>query len=428
MVFCEVLKAAHRKGSYALIVVKGRKLVDQASKRLDREGVPHGVLMAGHWRNQPLQKIQVCSVDTLYSRKLAPKADIIIIDEAQYATSDGYKWFVDQYPDAYFLPVTATPYCEKSLHHIASEIVRPIRIGELIDQGYLVGPKYYAPSIPDLTGVKISQGDYVVSQLDKILNQSHPIGDIVSSWNRLGENRPTIAFGVSVAHSKRIAEAFNDQGIKALHVDANTKEEEREDAIKKLQTGEVKIVSNCGILCVGVDIPEVSCIIMARPTKSYSLYLQVAGRGTRIFPGKTDFLILDHGGNVLRHGLITEDREGSLDPIPKKSRAAADPSLTNCGQCFVIFSASAKNCPECGAPNQNYNRKDKSKNPIDASLVEADPFHLKVIARRGELRDKCKRNGYKRGYVWHVLKAEFGEEVANQYEPRRKVPAWVTVR
>jgi len=424
VVFCEILKSAYQKGTSALIVVRGRKLVSQASLRLDREGVPHGVMMAGHWRNQPNQLIQVCSIDTLYARKIVPKASLIVIDEAQYATSNGYTWFTEQYPDAYFLAVTATPYCEKSLRHVASEIVRPITIGQLIEQGFLVAPRYYAPSIPDLTGVRVSQGDFVVSQLDEILNQAHPIGDIVASWKKLGDNRPTLAFGVSVAHSQRIAEAFNAAGIKAAHVDAATPEQEREEAIKKLETGEIKVLTNCGILCVGVDIPAVSCVVMARPTKSYSLYLQVAGRGTRIHPGKKDFIILDHGGNVLRHGLITEDREGSLDPIPK-SKKSSEPDLTNCAHCYAVISARCKSCPSCGAENEKYRREDKSKKPIAAELEEADPFHLKVIARRGELRDKKKRHGYRAGWVWHMLKAEFGEDVANKYQPKRQAPDWV---
>lgn len=381
--------------------------------------------MAGHWRYQPTQPVQVCSIDTIYRRKLLPKADLIIIDEAQDATSEGYHWLANAYPDAYFLPVTATPYCIKSLEHVAQKIIRPITFKELIEQNYLVAPKYYAPSIPDLTGVKTKQGDFDVFQLDEILNQSHPIGDIVSSWKNLANGRPSIAFAVSIKHSLSIAAAFNASGIPAIHIEASHSDKEREEAIKRLESGEIKVISNVGILCVGVDIPSISCVIMARPTKSYSLFIQQAGRGSRIYPGKSDFLILDHGGNTLRHGLITEDREGSILPIPKSKNK--EPSIKTCEDCYAVYSVHSKSCPECGTENEaaKNSREDKAANPITAGIEDADLFHLQIIARRATLRDIQKRKNYKRGWVWHQLKEIFGEDIATKYEPKRKVPDWI---
>jgi len=352
----------------------------------------------------------------------------LICGNCQDATSDGYHWLAEQYPNAYFLPVTATPYCNKSLRHVADEIIRPIRFKELIDQGYLVGPKYFAPSVPDLTGVKTNRaGDYDIQQLDEILNKSHPIGDIVATWKAMGENRPTLCFAVSVKHSKSITAAFNASGIPALHIEAGNSDSERQDAIKKLESGEIKVLSNVGIVNTGVDIPCVSCLIMARPTKSYTLYIQTSGRGSRIFPGKSDFIILDHGGNTMRHGLITEDREGSLDPIPKTGKQT-DPGLVTCEACYAVFPVAKKECPACGEKNgkaPSNSREDKAANPIDAALTSADMEHLRIISRRGELRDIQKRKGYRRGWVWFKLKDEFGEDTANKYQPQRQVPAWI---
>lgn len=417
VVFCVILKSSYEKGKKAIMVVKGRKLVAQASARLDREGVPHGVMMAGHWRNQPNQPIQVCSIDTLVSRGLVPEADIVVIDEAHLAATPSYHWLTEAYPNAFFLPVTATPYCKKSLRHIADEIVRPIRIKELIEQGFLVPPKYYAPSIPDLTGVRTTSGDFNAEDLDKVLNENHPIGDIVSNWVALADSRPTILFAVSIRHSLNIVSRFKSCGIPAEHVDADCDDKTRENAIKRLERGEIKVLSNVGILCTGVDIPKASCIVMARPTKSYSLYIQQAGRGTRIDPSKKDFLIIDHGGNVLRHGLITEDREGSLDPMPKKSRSNAT-EIKTCETCYAIYSVNESSCPLCGDENKVVrisSKEEKAANPIIAGIEVPDEFHLKVISIRGELIDIQKRKGYHRGWVWHRLKEKFGEEVANKY-------------
>jgi superfamily II DNA or RNA helicase len=428
VVFCEILKAVKEKGSRALMVVRGRALVDQASKRLDQTGVEHGVLMAGHWRKRPSEAVQVCSIDTLYSRRLAPKADILIIDEAHMATSDGYKWLAEAYPSAYFLGVTATPYVSGSLRHVADEIVRPITIRELIAQNFLVPPVYYAPSVPDLTGVEISStGDYVIDSLDKLLNQNHPIGDVVSSWIKLGEGRPTLLFAVSVRHSQSLAAAFCAAGVPAMAIDAKNSDAERKDAVQKLEAGHIKIICNVGIFCTGVDIPSASCLVMARPTLSYSLYIQQAGRCTRPAPGKKDFILIDHAGNVLRHGCILEERSGSLDPIQKNTLQKIDVGLKTCAGCFAVFLKNVFICPGCGEKSAPIvsSKNEKAMDPIEASMEVADPFHLKVVARRGELRDIAKRRGYKSGWVYYRLKEEFGETVADKYEKKKNVPDFI---
>jgi DNA repair protein RadD len=430
MIFCEVLKASAEKGKRAVLVVRGRKLIYQASARLDREGVDHGILMAGHWRLRPRAQIQLCSIDTIYRRKQLPEADLIVIDEAHHATSKGYKWLADAYHKAFFLPVTATPYVAGSLRHIAQDIVRPTSIKELVENKFLVPPRYYAPSVPDLTGVKTSSGDFLASDLDKILNKTHPIGDVVESWKKLSENRSTLLFAVTVKHSLAIVQAFNNAGIPAVHVDADNSDEEREQAIKKLNSGEIKIISNVGILNVGVDIPSLGCVVSVRPTKSYALYIQQMGRGTRPSPGKSDFIVIDHGGNVLRHGCILEEREGSLDPMPRSKRTTQD-SLYTCSSCFAVFDRSTKECPSCGLLNPtapSVSRENKAANPLDGKLEEADEFHLKVMARRGQLRDIAKRRNYKRGWIYYRLKEEFGQEVADKYEPKRKIPPHIRAR
>jgi DNA repair protein RadD len=334
--FSYMMIEAMNKGRRCLMIVRGRKLVDQASKRLFREGVTHGVMMSGHWNFRPHAPIQICSIDTLIARNWRPKADLIVIDEAHQAVSDGYREFLKDYPKAFIVAVTATPYSNKSLRHIADEIVHPITVQELIDTGYLVNARYYAPSTPDVSGVKISKqtGDYVQDQLAALMDKSSITGDIISHWKKLAENRPTICFAVSVEHSKHIAEQFRQAGIAAEHCDADTPEKERDAIIKRIEAGVTKVVTNVGIFCTGVDIPPVSCIIQGRPTKSYILYIQQAGRGTRTFPGKKDFLLLDHAGNVHRHGFIVDEPEPNLDG--KRTSGGMNSRARTCGQCFAI--------------------------------------------------------------------------------------------
>lgn len=427
-IFCDVVKQVHKKGTRALVVVAGRMLVDQASKRLEREAVPHGVIMAGHWRRRPQENIQVCSIDTLNRRDIAAfNPGFIVIDEAHQATSERYHKFVRQFPNAYYMCVTATPYCKKPLEHVAQKIVRVVTMKDLIAKGYLVAPKYYAPSIPDLVGVSTKNDDFDPHELDNLLNQSNPIGDVVKSWQTLSEQRPTLLFAVSVSHSQRIVNTFRAHNIAAEHVDADTPEHIRAELVEKLAAGEIKILSNVGIFCTGVDIPTVSCIVMVRPTKSYTLFIQQAGRGTRPAPNKSDFILIDHAGNLLRHGCIMDEREGWLNAMPKKKQKEFEkpPNLTQCLSCFAVYAGNAEKCPACGAENQK--KKDKLA-PIEADMTEADKEHLRIIGRRNELKDKCKRMGYKKGWIFHNMVAEFGQDIAEKYCPKRTVPHWVSKR
>lgn len=426
VIFCQVLKGAKQKGRNAIMVVRGRKLVDQASKRLEREGVEHGVLMAGHKKYDPKYPIQICSIDTLRSRNLRPKADIIVIDEAHLAVSDSYKEFLRDYPNAFTLAVTATPYTDKSLRHMADHVVKPIGVQDLIDQGFLVAPKYFAPSIPDLSGVRTqntSEGkDFNNKQLSSVMEDGQLMGDVATHWLELAKGRPTLAFCVSVAHSIKLTNYLNERGIRAQHVDANSTDDERQRVIDMLEGGELDVICNVGILCTGVDIPSVSCIIMARPTKSLNLYIQQAGRGTRIADGKEDFIILDHAGNVLRHGFITEEKEANLDEdkIQKKVERVISPK--QCEVCFAIFEGTV--CPTCGNQNES---KARSWAVVDGNLKELKPEDLDpVLIFIKDMKRIQKERGYKRGWVYYQVKEKFGDQIADAHFPKRQVPYWVT--
>jgi superfamily II DNA or RNA helicase len=333
LIFCQILKAAYQKGTRCLMVVRGKQLVDQASRRLEAEGVPHGVMQADHWRRMPSELIQVCSIDTLYRRKLVPKADLIVIDEAHLATSESYMWLIEKYPDAFFLPVSATPHTKRGLRHIAEAVVYPISLKDLTEQGYLVPASYYIPSNPDLSDVEIDRKthDYKTEQLAAKMKSTVIYGHILDAWKRYGQGRPTLAFGVTIEHSLELATMFNAAGIPAAHIEADTPMSERQRLIMQLESGELKVLCNVGVLTTGVDIPRVSCIIIARPTKSYNLYIQILGRGTRIDEGKNDFIVLDHGGCVIEHGFIEDERPCNLDGKPARPK---ENFLVRCPVCF----------------------------------------------------------------------------------------------
>lgn len=404
VVFCDMIRAADAKGKKTLVVVRGRKLVDQASVRLFRERVQHGVLMAKHWNYRPHLPNQVASIDTLISRRLRPDADLIIIDEAHMAASKGYKEFLAKY-DTFIVAVTATPYGDKSLKHVADTVVQPITMEKLIEQNYLVPFRYFAPSQPDLRGVAVSAStkDYVNDQLEVAM--SGLTGHVIEHWIKISEGRPTICFAVNIHHSKMLAERFKGAGVPAEHCDADTKDDERNHIIRRLESGETKVVCNVGIFCTGVDIPCLGAIIMARPTKSRNLFIQQAGRGTRIFPGKANCILLDHSGNILRHGFPTDELEVDLDGKGESEKHVRESKI--CKNCFAVFRGTK--CPACGVEPPVTTPKEIQE--TNETLKEVDPVMQEWI----RLKRQGKEKGYKAGWAQHRLVNKFGFELAKPH-------------
>jgi superfamily II DNA or RNA helicase len=424
VVFSEVLKGCYSKKKRAIMVVRGKALVDQASQRLFRENVPHGVLMAGHWNKRPHEMIQICSIDTLRSRQIVPDADLVVIDEAHFAGSSSFRWLVEAYPvTTYFLAVTATPHVSTGLRHVANVVVYPITMRELIEQGFLVKPKYFSvPTDVDFSKLKIDKktGDFIASEVDGLMANAKIVGDIVKTWKERGENRPTVCFATSINNSKQIVAEFKAAGIPAEHIEANDGFEIRKQAIEDLKTGKIKILSNVGILCTGVDIPFLSCLIMARPTASYNLYIQQLGRGTRISEGKENFIVLDHGKNVIRHGFIEDEKECDLDGTTSQKKKVDEPALRiiTCKICYFSFKPNEKNiCPECGF--SNYKPPAPIIHRTDIDLVEIKTLDAvnssRVLLKVEKLITTAIKRGYKPGWVFHQIRQEFGEIHAKKH-------------
>lgn len=417
VIFCEMVKQSVARGKTVLIVVRGRLLVDNASKRLFREAVPHGVMMAGHWNYRPGEKVQVASIDTLIARGWKPKADLIIIDEAHMAISAGYKEFLEQYgKETFVIPVTATPYVTASLRHVADTFVHPITMQELIDQGHLCGFRYFAPSEPDLSGIKIvnteNGKDYQNKQLGERMCAGSLTGDIVKHYEKLGEERRAILFAVNIKHSKIICEMFNNAGIRAEHCEADTSDSERKDIIRRLEDGKTKVICNVGILCTGVDIPCLGAIIMARPTKSYNLYIQQAGRGTRLYDGKQNCLLIDHAGNIRRHDFPTIEPEVSLDGRVITEHHVSE--LKTCKICFCVFKGAI--CPECKTEVKKKDRGELQVNEGELSeivVTESDPVkqYIQLMERN--------RGSRKPGWTYYKVIDKFGYEKSKPH-----LPAW----
>ena len=220
---------------------------------------------------------------------------------------------VEAYPDARIIGLTATP-CRmdgRGLGNVFQELVQCPDVAELTRMGFLVPAKVFAPVRPNLKGVRVRAGDYVEGDLAQRVNTNKLVGDIAQHWFRLGERRKTVVFAVNVAHSLHIRDEFRKAGVLAEHLDGTTPREHRKRILKELATGKINLISNVGVLGEGWDCPEVSCAILARPTKSLGLFRQMIGRILRPAPGKTDAIVLDHAGGVFAHGLPDDPIQGT---------------------------------------------------------------------------------------------------------------------
>lgn len=411
------------------MIVRGKSLIDQTSQRLFRESVDHGCYQGNHWNYKPDSLIQICSVDTLYRRKITPPADLVVIDEAHLSRSPSFEWVLENYKDSYFLPVSATPHHKKGLNHVADQVVYPISISELMEQGYLSKPRYFMPTKIDLSSVSIdkSTSDYNVLEAATLLEGSTVYGDILTHYKKLCPNMSAVIFAINVDHSKKIVSMFNDAGIPAVHVEADTPDGERAEAIDKLKSGELKIISNVGILTTGVDIPFLEAVILARPTKSYNLYVQMVGRGTRITDDKKEFFLLDHTNNIIEHGFAEDERPCSLQPEERKTKKQrSSPLIVTCYECYGTFPYEKDmndNCPLCDASINKQKEKARSEavTIAEAQLKEVtakniDKKWLRVLKRI----NKTIERGYKPGSVYYWCIDNFGKEYADAVWPNVK--------
>ncbi len=407
-----IILGALAKGKRVLFVAHRKELVDQSVSALCRLGVTSvGVIRAGDRRRDSSQPIQVASIQTLARRtRMSPPPDIVFIDECHRAASKSYVLHLyEAYPEAIVLGLSATP-CRadgKPLAGSFDEIVPVASYSELIAGGFIAAPLVYStPVLPDLSTVRTSDGDYNQEDLEAAVNRGALIGNLGSEWQKRADGRRTVVFAVSVAHSMAIVDMFRGLDVRAEHLDGNTPEAERVAVLRRLESGETQIVSNCNVLSEGWDQPSVKCIVLARPTRSLALYMQSAGRGLRPWNDITP-IILDHGGNVDRFGLPHEDREWSLTKKQKKGSGA--PPVKACPACFAFVGAAALNCPHCGHEFASIVTEPEKVEPVIVDLalrtLEGDDAKLSTFRA---LHKTARTRGYKAGYVAHAYRERFG--------------------
>jgi len=422
VILAEIIKSASAGGKKVLFLVHRREIIFQIQDYLKGYDIDHGIILSGEEFTDG-HNVNIATVQTLHSRmkrRYYKKADVIIIDEAHHGTSRTYLEVINAHRDNLVLGFTATP-CRKNglgLGHLFDDLIVVETISKLTEDGFLVPVRYYAPSEPDLEKVKISAGDYNLKQLDKVMSAPKLVGDVIENWLHIGEGRQTIVFTTTVKHSVAVCEAFNTVGITAEHVSGKTPKDERREIIDRFKDGDTRILCNCAVFTEGVDIPEISCVVMARPTKSLALYMQCIGRGMRPCIDKKDMIFIDHAGACLEHGRVDEITDWYLDknntnPVNEKRKERKSQPI-ECKMCGLVYTKQLK-CPQCGHIPE-VKEYGEEADFIDAELGEV--FMKKPKVEEPIKRDKnewyaqflgyAQSKGYSQGWAWHKMKEVFG--------------------
>lgn len=414
-----IILPAVAKGSVVWFVAPRKQLVHQTSTKLDEIGLTdHGVVMANHWRKRPLAPVQVCSKDTLRNRHdLMARPNIVIWDEAHHVTDKNGCGAIVTATNAIHIGLTATP-CRldgKGLGSIFDCMIQVSTIADLISMGFLIPPRVFrAKGGVDLSGVKMSHGDFNQKDLAAASDKPKLVGNIVAQWQRDGDNRPTVCFAVNVAHSLHIVEQFKAAGVPAGHIDANTPDNERQHLLRLLRSGAIKVMSSVGVFTEGFDMPCVGCVILARATASLSLFIQMAGRGLRPEFGTAregeHCIFLDHAGLTARFGPITQVREWSLEDGAKKE---AKPFRYQCRECGEELKGRPEVCPHCGADLRTETSTTEIPEGDDTLLEEAEQAPIVPLSERQEYYRKLEEIGFTHNWAPVMVGAKFRDKYGN---------------
>lgn len=401
-----------------MFLIHRREVLDQAVKTFKNQAVNPDLLTAG-------------MVQTLTRRvNKLPVPDVILVDEAHHALAKSYQNILNKFPKAIILLFTATPHRtgRMQLDQIADDIIVGQSIHELTEKGFLAPFKYFQPpgDFDEKSLKRGSTGDYTAESMQEAMS-TKIFGHIVKQYKRIALGMQAVVYTYSIDSAIKIATEFNSTGISAIEVDGTTSKEKRDIAVRKFRDQEIKILVNVNLFTEGVDLPNVDCVIMARPTASLALYLQFSMRCLNPRPGKTA-IIIDHANNFKKFGYPDDDRDWKLAIKSGKQKSKTllkDPglSIVTCDYCFAVVKASDVKdgkCPVCGKPIKVHEAKPIS----DIDLVEATKArreHIKKIIQdqvmtnvvdksvselksMSELVAYGKLHGYKPGWAYFMAK------------------------
>lgn len=416
VVFSEIALLATTKGKTVLILTDRIELFKSAVNAFGRLHIPVCKINADNKNIAKEAKLFVGMVETVARRLELLKdieLDLIIIDEAH---KGNFFKIIDAFPEVKVIGATATPI-NKLLHKYYTNMIDVVTIQQLVENGFLTPCKPYQMQ-DDFSDVKVekSGAEFNEESLFKHFNKSKLYEGVVENYLEKCNGKKAIIFNVNIEHSDTMARAFTAAGIQSYSITSKTSESERKYLLEAFSRGEFLVLNNCGILTTVYDEPTIEVVIVNRATLSLALWLQMQGRGSRIFPNKRFFTVLDFGMNHDRHGLWEEPRTWSLAPPKKKKQGLGAAPLKICKGCEAMIPAVAKKCSFCNFEYEIGELKLK-----DGVLVEMKPTIPTQLTERyidslsvEELIELQKTKMHTAQMIWRVVRSK-GEESIKHY-------------
>lgn len=381
VVIAQILDDLRAKGNRALFLVHRKELITQ---------------MGGHVGNN--DNVDLITVQSMVRRLKKYNPDhyqLIVTDETHHSMAKSYTKIYKYFDSSYRLGFTATPERQygEGLGNIYEKIAEGPTVKWLVNNHYLAPYKYYAPTLMDITKLKKQHGEYSNQSIDEQMT-GRIFGDVINNYKKIAMNKKTIIYCNTIKNSDKIAAIFKEAGFNAESIHSKTPEEDRNRMVKDFKEGRLNILVNVDLFGEGFDVPDCECVILLRPTTSLTLYIQQSMRCMRYKPGK-QAIIIDHVGNVFKHGLPDEDRVWVLDKNRKKEKEEI--KVKQCPKCFAVYKGHKRACPFCG-----YVPEVEEETPLEVvpevelkELTESDLHSMKDLYRYAE------QKGYKKGWAYY---------------------------
>lgn len=412
----EIVNKALGNDKKVAFTVPAISLIDQTVESFSMEGIIDlGVMQASHALTHYGMPAQVCSVQTIAKRGF-PEADVVIVDECHLRFKAISEW-MKRDPRKIFIGLSATPWA-RGMSEDWQDLVSPVSMQDLIDAGFLSPFRVYAPSHPDLSNVRTKAGDYHEGDLAEAMGATGLTADIVETWLKYAERRPTLVFAVDRAHAAKLQLEFARAGVEMGYCDAYTDLIERKLLFDQMARGVIAGICNVGTLTTGVDA-DVRCVVLARPTKSEMLHVQIIGRGLRTAPGKADCLILDHADNHARLGFVTDIHHDQLlsgkDKAPATRKEKGEKMPKECPSCGVL-KATGGECPSCGfTPTRTSEIEPEAGELVEITRTKKKPEPSMDEKQRwySELLGVANLRKRNPGWAFHTYRKRFGKGPPN---------------
>lgn len=390
-----------QKGLRTAIIVDRIELIQQTYDKLNgNASVLHSSKKFRFDANKLIHIIMLQTANRRMQMLLDVNFDFIFFDEIhQYCEGKMFAALCDCQPKAKIIGVSATPIDDKGyLLKGFDECINDVQTQQLIDEGYLIKPTYYAPESYnlDLSYIRMTGGDYDINQLDELMANVKCAEKIYREWNAVARDRKTIVFCSSIKQAEILCKYFREQRVHCYCVHSEMSLEDRRCHLYNFSIGIIQVIFNVGILVAGYDEPTVDCIVFANPTKILRRYLQQAGRGLRIAEGKKDCLMLDCADIVREHGFCND-----LRFFRPKLKEAEVCTVKQCPECGAIISKTAQVCPYCG---YDFSAVQEEAKPMQKKEVERleKAFNMQQELKK-QIAELVDERGYKNGYKWYLF-------------------------